>query len=80
MFLLLYYFTIYDNINFKKGGFMKKTKICNRCGEEKPVTEFYKNYLYKDCLLPTCKKCLNEMKKAQYHKRKEESSNGKKIY
>lgn len=58
----------------------KKTKVCNHCGQEKPITEFYKNYLYKDFLMPTCKTCMNEMKKARYQKRKEEFLNGKEIY
>lgn len=50
----------------------EKTKICNCCKEEKPLTEFYRNYLYKDFLSPICKKCMNEQKKARYHQRKEE--------
>lgn len=61
---------------------MKKveTKVCSHCKEEKPVTEFYRNYLYKDFYSCTCKKCMNEMKKARYQRRKEEFLNGKEVH
>lgn len=34
---------------------MKKT--CIRCGEEKNITEFYKNFSNKDCYSNICKEC-----------------------
>ena len=34
-----------------------KTKICSKCGEEKPLGEFYKNNSSKDGLYAYCKEC-----------------------
>lgn len=34
-------------------------KKCRACGEEKPITEFYKNNHYKDGYYGVCKKCHN---------------------
>jgi hypothetical protein len=37
-----------------------KTKICNKCKEEKEVCEFYKNIYSKDKLRSNCKVCQNK--------------------
>jgi hypothetical protein len=37
---------------------MKSTKICSKCGEEKPVTEFYRQAGGKDGLRAACKRCF----------------------
>jgi len=37
-----------------------KTKICNKCKEEKEVCEFYKNLYSKDKLRSNCKVCQNK--------------------
>lgn len=34
-----------------------KTKVCRKCGETKPTTEFYRNKNAKDGLQPICKDC-----------------------
>jgi hypothetical protein len=34
-----------------------ETKVCSKCGEEKPVSEFFKNKQSKSGLYPSCKKC-----------------------
>lgn len=40
---------------------MIKTKKCAKCGNEYPVTEFYKNNKHKDGLQSYCKRCQNEV-------------------
>lgn len=40
-----------------------QTKICSKCGEEKPIDEFTKNIHFKDKKDKTCRLC----KKEQYH-------------
>lgn len=35
------------------------TKICSRCNQDKPVTEFFKTKNMKDGLQSACKKCMN---------------------
>lgn len=37
-----------------------ETKVCSRCGEEKPVSEFYRNLSCKDFLTGQCKPCKLE--------------------
>lgn len=49
-----------------------KTKTCAHCGQEKPVTEFYKDKHTKDGLQSWCKQCSNSRgKKAVERKEKE---------
>lgn len=46
-----------------KRGFVEEkslTKVCKCCGEEKSLSEFYKNENYKDGHLNYCKRCQNE--------------------
>ena len=47
-----------------------ETKICRICGEEKPITDFPKNNLYKDGYDTRCQCCRNAINKANYHARK----------
>lgn len=51
------------------------TKVCKRCGEEHPITEFGKNNQSKDGHHIYCRKCRNEMAKQYYRNRKANSSN-----
>jgi len=44
-----------------------KTKICNKCGVEKPVSEFSIHSANKDGIRNVCKKCVNDY---QYIRRK----------
>lgn len=45
------------------------TKHCNKCGETKPVSEFYKQKKAKDGLQTTCKSCCNKASKEFREKR-----------
>lgn len=47
-----------------------ETKICRICGEEKPITDFPKNNLYKDGYDTRCRCCRNTLNKAYYHTKK----------
>ena len=46
-------------------------KRCKRCGETKPLEQFYKNKTGKDGLRPECKACSGAQKKAWYRKNRE---------
>jgi hypothetical protein len=46
-------------------------KICIKCGEEKDITEFYKNFGNKDCYSNICKECTLKMNKEWVAKNKE---------
>lgn len=46
------------------------TKVCSRCGQEKPLTEFSPNKTCKDGHIGQCKKCNAEYKRKWYHNRK----------
>lgn len=48
---------------------MKKTKLCKKCGEEVPLSEFYKDGNAKDGLRPKCKTCFNEDREASSKRR-----------
>lgn len=52
---------------------MTVTKVCRRCQEEKPTTEYYKNKYNKDRLQSYCKTCNGQvtkdwMREVDYHK------------
>lgn len=47
-----------------------KTKICSKCGKEKPITEFYKDKSSKDGLYYWCKECSCKHNKERYRKNK----------
>lgn len=43
-----------------------KKKVCSKCGEEKPLTEFYKSGNTKNDIASNCKKCRKEYFKIYY--------------
>lgn len=43
--------------NVELGDLIYQMKKCNKCGEVKPLTEFYKSKVNKDGLSGSCKKC-----------------------
>jgi len=45
-----------------KVNFNNLTKICSKCGDEKPYSEFYKNKSKKDGINTCCKKSLRTNK------------------
>lgn len=51
-----------------------KTKVCNHCGRELPLDEFYKKKDSPDGLYGTCKECHREASRKSYAKRKVENS------
>lgn len=46
-------------------------KVCNKCGEPKDISEFYKHKSYKDGLLSWCKQCVSNYRKEIYQNNKE---------
>ena len=52
-----------------------ETKICYKCGEEKPLEEFYKDKTRKDGRHSLCKTCSNQRMKLYYQKNSEEIKN-----
>lgn len=46
------------------------TKKCTKCGQELPVTEFFRNKAAKDGLQHYCKKCQNEILKTSKKNKK----------
>lgn len=52
-----------------------KTKVCRRCGNEKPLTEFTTNKECKDGRGSYCKTCRNELAKQYYRNRRANMSN-----
>lgn len=48
------------------------TKVCSRCGQEKPLAEFAPNKKCKDGHIGRCKKCCAEYQKIWYHNHKTE--------
>lgn len=44
-----------------------ETKKCSRCGEIKPLSEFYKNKRHKDGLHSNCKKCHTSWTTKEQH-------------
>lgn len=47
-----------------------QTKVCSRCGQELPITEFYENPTCADGHIGQCKKCKYELAKARRSKAK----------
>ena len=63
----------------------KGTKVCTRCGQEKPLEEFYKSAYTKDGYRPHCIECAKQlsreaMKKAREKRRDEIDSTKPKSY
>ena len=56
------------------------TKVCRRCGTEKPVGEFYKNKNLKDGLNSYCKKCSYEARRKSMEKNPDKYVNYSKNY
>lgn len=48
-----------------------ETKVCNKCGKEKPISEFSKNSRKRDGLQTACKECMAEYNRLHYQKNKE---------
>lgn len=56
-------------------------KTCSRCGNDKPVSEYYKDSRCEDGLRSVCKQCWSKRQKAYRSTRKEEiSKSGKEYY
>lgn len=51
-----------------------ETKICTKCGEEKPISEFYKDKQKSSGLRPDCKLC-NSLKTKDYAKNNRQEIN-----
>ena len=47
------------------------TKVCNKCGIEKPKTEFNKSSSSKDGLFGYCRECANTKSREWYHQNRE---------
>lgn len=47
-----------------------RTKLCTKCGKEKPISAFSRNAASLDGLQVWCKDCLNEKAKAYYQNKK----------
>lgn len=48
-----------------------ETKICTKCKQEKPISEFNKNKYKKDGLQSECKECHNKLYKKYYYNNKD---------
>lgn len=51
------------------------TKVCARCGEEKPLDEFYNQPSSRDGKASYCKECAKELSRETYFNKKEKQSN-----
>lgn len=51
-----------------------ETKVCNHCGRELPLDDFYKNNKSADGRQGVCKDCHREASRKSYAKRKTENS------
>ena len=49
----------------------KGTKVCSRCGQEKPLSEFYTSSLTKDGYRPQCIECSKQSAKETQHRLRE---------
>jgi hypothetical protein len=47
-------------------------KICNKCKQQKPSSEFYRHDTNRDRLSGQCKKCLYDVRQVNYQNNKEE--------
>jgi hypothetical protein len=54
---------------------MKKTKQCNRCQKDKPLSDYHKNKKCKDGLTTYCKCCSKEYRRLRYINNREEELN-----
>jgi len=43
-----------------------EVKICSGCGEEKPLSEYYRRKGYRDGIVPRCKGCYREWHRKRY--------------
>lgn len=43
-----------------------KTKVCNKCNQRKPITEFHKHERGKFGVKAVCKECFNKQQKERY--------------
>jgi superfamily II helicase len=63
---------------------MCDTKVCSKCGQELPVSEFNKNKTNKDGLQNMCKRCAKEYIQSnkellmKYHKKYEQANKERK--
>lgn len=55
-----------------------ETKICSKCGIEKPIEDFAFRDKAKGTRRAECKKCISNRQKIKYHKQKEELNEFKK--
>ena len=55
-------------------------KTCIRCGIEKDITEFYKNFGHKDCYSSICKECQLKANKEWVEKNRERKKELNKLY
>lgn len=46
-------------------------KLCNKCNQQKPLSDFHKDKSKKDGYYSSCKLCNKERRKQQYHQNKE---------
>lgn len=55
-----------------------ETKICSKCGKEKPITEFAYRDKKRGTRRAECKQCISERQKKKYYEQKEEFNEYKK--
>ena len=59
---------------------IETTKVCNKCGEDKPLSEYHKQKQKKDGHHPTCKVCRKAANKAYYEANREKLAASDKAY
>jgi hypothetical protein len=59
---------------------IEATKVCTKCGEVKPITEFYRDKANKDGRRPSCKSCDSAIRKQRYAKNPEKELAGIRQY
>lgn len=55
----------------------KGTKVCSRCGQEKPLSEFYTSSLTKDGYRPQCIECSKQSSKEAQQRKRERDAQAK---